>query len=190
MNIYLLKISLDLPPRRIRQPSKRQQGLDPVVPLTPAPPKITQQRQRQQLPKTPIHPNHPSSFTARQIQQSQNRTAARVLFTPLATQQLHPHFAPPPPPAAHLLDSPTPLQRHVSTNQLGSDVEDEVRAGLERLDLAQSGSQSSGSGSQSPRAGPHSKARKVPSKSKGGAQDVWTCYEKSENNRHRCLFCK
>jgi hypothetical protein len=182
-------MSLDLPPR-VRQPSKRQQGLDPVVPLTPAPPKITQQRQKQ-VPKTPTYP---SSFTSRRIQQSQNRTAARVLFTPLATQQLRPGFTPARTAAApaHLPDSPTPLQRRqqpVLSNQSGSDVEDEVRAGLEDLNLARSGSQSSGSGPQSPRAGPHSKARKVPSKSRS-AQDVWTCFEKLENNRHRCLFCK
>ena len=127
----------------------------------------------------------PSSFVSHQIQQSQNRLAARVLFPPNATQRQRQgvHFTPTP---AHQPESSTLLQR--PSNETDSDVEPEVRAGLERLDL--SNSSSSQSGSQSPRAGPHSKTRNIHSKPKGGAKDIWSFYEKSETNRHRCIFCK
>ena len=154
-----------------------------MVPLTPAPPPKT--KSRHQIPTTPVPPA-PSSFVSRQIQRSQNRfnqTAARVLFMPHAIR----HSAPQPP------DSPTPHPSHeqpvysLSDNMSGSEVENEIGTGLRRLDIAKS---SSSSGSQSPRAGPHSRARNIPFKPKGGAKDVWKFFEKSQSNRHICILCK
>jgi hypothetical protein len=153
-----------------------------VVPLTPAPPPKT--KTHPQIPTTPLPPA-PSSFVSRQIHKSQNRinqTAARVLFTPHAIR----HRAPQP------LYSPTPYSSNeqsvsLSDNPSGSDVEAEIGTGLKRLNLAPS---SSSSGSQSPRAGPHSKARIIPLKPKGGAADVWKFFEKSQSNRHICILCK
>ena len=63
-------------------------------------------------------------------------------------------------------------------------MEDEVRAGLEKLNLQPRSS----SGSQSPRAGPHSKLAKV-QRTKGGAKDVWHFYEKTGPERV-CILCK
>jgi len=124
------------------------------------------------------------SFASRQIQGSQKRTAATILFTPRARQHHHPHQVP----AHQQPPSPTPLQSSrpsLSSNSSpsGSELEDEVRIGLKRLDLK------SRSGSQSPRAGPHSKQPKITSRPKGGAKDVWTFYEKS-SMRHTCILCK
>ncbi|KAF8812618.1 hypothetical protein BYT27DRAFT_7182580, partial [Phlegmacium glaucopus] len=167
---------------RIRKPSKRQQGIDPLLPITPARPKAST--------RTIPVPVPPTSFASRQIQVSQNQVAATVLFTPHARQHRHTG----PVPAYHPPTTPTPLGApkpvtSLSSNSSPSDseVEDEVRIGLERLDLkSQSGSQS---GSQSPRAGPHSKQRKVTSRPRGGAKDVWIFFEKS-SDRHTCLLCK
>lgn len=184
-SIFFAHNSLDLP-TRVRKPSKRQQGLDPVVPLTPAPAPRT--KSRPQIPTTPLPPA-PSSFVSRQIHKSQNqfnRTAARVLFTPHAIR----HCAPQP------LDSPTPSNEQpvhsLSDNPSGSEVEAEIGTGLRRLDLAQL---SSSSGSQSPRAGLPTVLSKAPSRNislklKGGAADVWKFFEKSQSNRHICILCK
>jgi hypothetical protein len=183
--MFFAHTSLDLP-TRVRKPSKRQQGLNPVVPLTPAPAPKTKSHPQipPKTPTTPLPPA-PSSFVSHQIHKSQNRfnrTAARVLFTPHAIQ----HHAPQTP------DSPTPYSSNeqpvsLSDNPSGSEVEAEIGTGLKRLNLAPS---SSSSGSQSPRAGPHSKARIISSKPKGGAADVWKFFEKSESNRHICILCK
>src|SRR5271156_5371015 len=176
--MFFAHTSLDLP-TRVRKPSKRQQGLDPVVPLTPAPAPKTKSRPQipTEISTTPLPPPAPSSFVSRQIHKSQNqfnRTAARVLFTPHAIR----HRAPQP------LDSPTPYSSNeqpvLLSDNSGSEVEAEIETGLKRLNLAPS---SSSSGSQSPRAGPHSKARIIPLKPKGGAADVWKFFEKSQSNR-------
>ena len=84
--------------------------------------------------------------------------------------------------------SPTPQRTPTSPilpSPTGLDVEEDVRAGLERLDLEPRSS----SGSQSPRAGPHSKQAKIRAKSKGGAQDVWSFIEKTAQHR-TCILCK
>ena len=86
--------------------------------------------------------------------------------------------------------SPTPYQpARQSTllatgSPLGSDVEDEVRVGMERLELQSSSS----SGSGLPRAGPHSKQKNT-SRPRGGAKDVWSFFEKGLG-RHTCMLCK
>jgi len=126
------------------------------------------------------------SFASRQIQGSQKRTAATILFTPRARQHHHPHQVPAhqqPPSPTPLQSSRPPLSLSSNSSPSGSELEDEVRIGLKRLDLK------SRSGSQSPRAGPHSKQPKITSRPKGGAKDVWTFYEKS-SMRHTCILCK
>jgi hypothetical protein len=170
---YFIKNSLDIQ-GRVRKPSKRKEGIDPLLPITPARP--------------------PVSFASRRIQNSQNRAAAAVLFTP--RKQHHgpvPGPAsqyPPPSPTPQRAQSPLKSALALSSDN-SSDTEDEVRVELEKLDLhSQSGSQSR-SCSQSPRAGPHSTQRKAAKaqRSKGGANDVWKFFEKS-SGRHSCEFCK
>ena len=172
---------------RVRKPSQRQQGIDPLAPLTPAPPKQHrhQHQVQQQIPKTPV----PATFAFRQIQASQNKRAAAVLFTPCTPNQRGQV------PARQQHPSPTPYSAHspVQSNVLpvsgsGSNVEDNVRAGLERLNLQPNSS----SGSQSPCAGPHSRqprARPVQPKTKGKADDVWTFFEETGNKR-KCTLCQ
>jgi hypothetical protein len=63
-----------------------------------------------------------------------------------------------------------------------------VREGLRRLNLEPRSS----SGSQSPRAGRHSKQARVSPKAKGtgrGAKDVWTFFEQVANKRN-CILCQ
>jgi hypothetical protein len=174
--ISLIKISLDIQ-GRIRKPSKRKEGIDPLLPITPARPL--------------------ASFASRRIQGSQNRAAAAVLFTP-RKQHHGPVTGPanqyaPPSPTPHRAQSPLKTAFALSSNN-SSDTEEEVRIELEKLDLrSQSGSQSrsgssSRSGSQSPRAGPHSTQHKA-QRPKGGASDVWKFFEKS-SGRQTCIFCK
>lgn len=170
----LTKNSLDLQPEgRTRKPSKRKEGIDPLLPITPARP--------------------PVSFASRRIQGSQNRAAAAVLFTP--RKQHHgpvpgpANQYPPPSPTPQRVQTPMELNfTHTLSSNNSSDTEEEVRIELEKLDLhSQSGSQSR-SGSQSPRAGPHSTQRKA-QRPKGGANDVWKFFEKS-SARQTCAFCK
>lgn len=170
------------PQTRIRKPSKRLQAVDPLAPITPVPPRAKVQRK---VPETPM-----TKFAARRIRGSQNKKAARVLFTPRASQHgTGPDPANEPPP------SPTPLQAHqpqpFSTSSPGSSssqsgAEDRVRVRLERLNL-----QPQASGSQSPRAGPHSKPTKAPLKHrpKGGAKDVWQFFKK-EAGCNTCILCQ
>ena len=61
-----LKVALDLQ-SRIRKPSKRKEGVDPLLPITPARP-----------PRTIPVPVAPVSFSSRRIQGSQNRAAATI----------------------------------------------------------------------------------------------------------------
>lgn len=176
----LLKFALDLP-SRIRKPSKRKEGVDPLLPITPARP-----------PKTIPVPIAPVSFASRRIQGSQNRAAATILFTPRRSRANTGPFAanqyPPPSPTPQRAQSPLKSVLALPSNNSSSDTEDEMRMELEKLDLhSQSGSQSR-SGSQSPRAGPHSTQRRA-QRPKGGASDVWKFFEKS-SGRHTCVFCK
>ena len=176
------------PQGHIRKPFKRLQAVDPLAPITPVPLKTKVQRQQRGNPKTPVPMN---KFTTRQIQGSQNQTAARVLFTPRANQQ-HPrtgHI-----PASQPPPSPTPLRAHQplptsspDSSSSHSEAEDRLRVRLERLNLQPQ----SASGSQSPRAGPHSKPTRVPVKPKtrGGAKDVWHFFEK-ESECHTCILCR
>jgi hypothetical protein len=159
-------IYLEHPQGRIRKPSKRQQGLDPVIPLTPAPPK-TKARSQQQIPVTPLL----TSFASRQIQASRNQAAATVLFTPRTKHSFIPH---------HDSPSPTPFQEASQLISSSSEVEEEVRGGLERLELQ--------SDSQSP-VSPLAKHPKVKSRPKGGAKDVWNFFEKS-SEQNICIICK
>ena len=184
----LFKIDLDLP-GRIRKPSKRKEGADPLLPITPARP-----------PRTIPVPVAPVSFSSRRIQGSQNRAAATILFTPRSranTVKQHGPLPgnqfPPPSPTPQQGQSPLKSVLTLSSNN-SSDTEEEVRKELEKLDLqSQSGSQSrsgsrSRSSSHSPRAGPHSTQNRV-QRPKGGANDVWKFFEKSPE-RHTCVFCK
>ena len=166
----LIKISLDLQ-GCIWKPSKRKEGVDPLLPITPARP--------------------PVSFSSRRIQGSQNQAAAAVLFTP-RKQQHHgpaPNQYPPP--------SPTPQQPlTLSSNNSSSGTEDEVRIELEKLDLhSWTGSQSrSGSRSRSCSPSPHTRPHSTMTqhklqRPKGGANDVWKFFDKS-SERHTCVFCK
>jgi hypothetical protein len=165
----LIKISLDRQ-GRIRIPSKRKEGIDPLLPITPARP--------------------PGSFASRRIQDSPNRAAAAVLFTPRKHHGQFPGPAnqyPPPSPMPQRAQSPPKNALALSSNN-SSDTEEEVRIELEKLDLhSQSGSQSR-SGSQSPRTGPHSTQHKA-QRPKGGAKDVWKFFE-ILSARQTCLFCK
>ena len=177
--VILSEFIVDLPPR-IRKPSKRLQEIDPLAPITPARPKPT--RRQQPAPTTPVCPTgHPHvTFASRQIQSSQNRLAAAVLFTPHGNNRSG-HQAPQNQP----LSSPTP---HRSAQQpatgSGSDVEDGIRAEMRRLELGLSSSSDSGA----PRAGPHSKEKNL-SRPRGGAKDVWSFFEKGFG-RHTCILCK
>jgi hypothetical protein len=178
------------PQPRIRKPSKRLLEIDPLATITPARPKA-KGRQKDPAPVTPA-PLPPTSFASRQIQASQNRLAATVLFTPRR------HRGHPGSQQDQLPPSPTPYRAYQtpliptpsSSSSDTSDLEDEVRNGLQRLDLqpqSSSGSQSPAS----PRAGPHSKVKKVAPRPRGGAKDVWVFFEKPENShRHTCVLCK
>lgn len=184
---FPFKFSLDLQVQgRIWKPSKRKEGVDPLLPITPAKPAA----------KT-NPPPPPGPYASRRIQGSQNRAAAAVLFTPRKQQQgpvrVPANQYPPPSPTPQRVRSPLKTGFTLSSNSSSSDTEDDVRIELEKLDLqSRSGSRSgSGSPSQSPRqphAGPHSTQRKV-QRPKGGANDVWKFFEKSPG-RHTCVFCK
>ena len=133
----LLKIDLD--PGHVRKPSKRKEGVDPLLPITPA-----------RFPRTIPVPVAPVSFSSRCIQGSQNRAAATILFTPRShantTKQhrgpLPANQFPPLSPTPQRGQSPLKSVLALSSNN-NSDTEDEVRKELEKLDLqSQSGSQS------------------------------------------------
>jgi hypothetical protein len=167
-----------------------------LAPLTPAPPK-KRLHQRQQnpipVPKTPVPV--PGTFASRQIQGSNRRLAQRaaaVLFTPRTPHTpiiQHPRGQVPNQP------SPTPQPRPArslaqpsSFSGSSSDsTEDDVREGLERLNL-EPRSTGSDSRSQSPRAGRHSKQARVPPKGRN-AKDVWTFFEKA-GDRRSCILCR
>jgi len=171
------------PQTRIRKPSKRLLELDPLAPITPARPKA-KGRQKDPAPVTPaLLP--PTSFASRQIQASQNRLAATVLFTPRRGHPGSQQHQQPPSPTPYRFQPPL-ISAPPSLSSDASDLEDEVRAGLQRLDLQPHSS----SGSQSPDAGPHSKVKKAASKPRGGAKDVWEFFKKSETSqRHTCELC-
>lgn len=149
------------------------------------------------MTRKPPKPTHaPVSFASRQIQGSQNRAAAAFLFSPRTnTAKRGPvpatHY-PPPSPTPLRIQSPlkSVLALQSDNSSLGSDseTEDEVRIGLEKINLR---SQSSQSGSEAEsHAEVHSKQHRAP-KPRGGAQDVWKFFEKlSGSERHKCLFCK
>ena len=154
-----------------------------MAPLTPAPPKRQPRRQENPM-KTPV----PTAFVSRQIQGSQNRRAAAVLFTPCTPQTQNPRV--------RVLNQPSPtpqsiyppIQRQptvLSRSSSDSDIEADVREGLIRLNLEPRSS----SGSQSPRAGRHSKQARALPKAKGGAKDVWTFFEKVDN-KCNCILCQ
>ena len=125
--VYTLFFKKFLGPKsRFRQPSKCLQEIDPLAPLTPAPPK-TKQRKKP-VSKTPI-----PSFATHQIHGSQNQRAAAMLFTPHRQRmRAGPTSLPQQPP------SPTPQRGPTSPILLSStdsDVEEDVRDRLEKLDL-------------------------------------------------------
>ena len=179
-----LKVALDLQ-SRIRKPSKRKEGVDPLLPITPARP-----------PRTIPVPVAPVSFSSRRIQGSQNRAAATILFTPRSHATAKQHHGPPPanqfpPPSPTPQRAQSPLKSVLTLSNNSSDTEEEVRKELEKLDLhSQSGSRSrsGSSGSQSPRAGPHSIQHRA-QRPRGGANDVWKFFEK-KSGRAICIFCK
>ena len=94
--------------------------------------------------------------------------------------------SPSPTPTPHQT-TPTPVllpkSHSGSPSDSGSDLENEVRAGLKRLELQPQ----CGSRSQSPHAGPHSRQRAL--RPRGGAKDVWVFFEKV-SGWHPCLVCK
>lgn len=175
------------PQTRVRKPSKRLLEIDPLAPITPARPKA-KGRQQNPAPITPT-PLPPTSFASRRIQASQNQLAATVLFTPR-----HHHGHPgsrqqqqPPSPTPYRISQPPLIHAPSSPSSNASDLEDEVRAGLQKLDLQHESS----SGSQSSHAQPYSKVKKAAPRPRGGAKDVWAFFEKSESShRHTCAFCK
>ena len=160
-----------------------------MAPLIPAPPRKRQRPRQPNLPKTPVPTT--GTFASRQIQASRNRRAATVLFTP---RPRHTPYIQNPRGQLPNQPSPTPQSRTTSSpaqpffssiSGSSSDTEDDVtRVGLERLILEPSSS----SGSQSPRAGHHSKQARVPPKVKG-AEDVWTFFEEAGNERN-CILCQ
>ena len=134
------------PPTCICKPSKRLQEIDPHAPITPAWP--NPKRHQQPAPTTPVQPL--TSFASCQIQASQNCLAATVLFTPHGKKHHGRH------PVSHQPPSPTPHQPAqqpllVSANSQengppsgsGSDIEDEVGTGMQRLNLQSSSSSGS-----------------------------------------------
>ena len=129
---FPFKISLDLQ-GRIRKPSKRMEGVDPLLPITPARP-----------PKT-IPPPPPGPFASRRIKGSQNQAAAAVLFTP--HKQHHgpvpANQYPPPSPTPQRAQSPLKTGFTLSFDNSSSDTEEEVRIELEKLDLRSQSSNSS-----------------------------------------------
>ena len=182
INKYIFIFNLD-PKTRVRKPSQRQQGLDPLAPLTPAPPKKHQRQRPENPPKTPV----PTTFASRQ-------RAAAILFTPRTPHTPHirnPRSRVPHQPFSTLQSTHPQVQvanTILSNSSSDSDIEDNVRAGLARLNLEPRSS----SGSQSPRAGSHSKQARIPPKAKGKdreAKDVWTFFEKTDDKRH-CILCQ
>lgn len=185
-NPLFIHLDPSLPQGRIRKPSKRQLGTDTAAPLTPAPPPKARSR-LQNPPATP----QPGSFASRRIQESRKKTAATVLFTP-RTKQHQRHLSHSPTPGHQQPPSPCPFQASEETSQLAlsdSEVEEEVRAGLEKLDLQP---QSDDSAPDSPPSNhPKVKTAKTvkTARPKGGAKDVWNFYEKS-SDRNICIICK
>jgi len=173
-----------VPQTRVRKPSKRLQEVDPLAPLTPVPPRAKVQRKVPGKTKTQVPI---TKFAASQIQSSQNKTAARVLFTPRASQhRTHPNPADESPP------SPTPHRPQQfptsspDSSASESEAEDTARIRLERLNLQPRAAL----GSQSPRAGPHSKPTASSKyKPKGGAKDVWQFFKK-EPGCNICVICQ
>jgi hypothetical protein len=160
--------------------------VDPLAPLTPAQQPQPKAKGRPQHPQPTLKTPVPTTFASRQIQGSRNKLAATVLFTPRTKQCPVPTYQQSPSPTPYQPPSMSTLHPRPSSDS-GSDFEGEVRAGLKRLELQPR----PGSGSQSPRAGPHSRQR-MPTKalkSKGGAKDVWIFFEKV-SGRHACVFCK
>ena len=89
--------------------------------------------------------------------------------------------------------SPSPIP-HYSTSLLASDgssdsdsMEEELRAGIKKIDLTAMAHLDSGS--KSPHAGPYSKQHGKSLKPWGGAKDIWTFFEKSDA-RQSCILCR
>jgi len=183
---------------RTRTKSKRLLQIDPLEPLTPAPPKAKKKSHRQPQPKTPIVV--PSTFATRQVQNSQNRRAATVLYTPRThrTGGAQPQQPQSPTPQSIHLETHSTLQpasqsilheTSAGTGDLSdsdSELEQSIGDALQALNLSRS---SSGSSSpHAPRAGRHSKhQKKVALKPRGGAKDVWSFYEKKTWTAGLCV---
>lgn len=164
-----------------------------MAPLTPARPKKGgKQTANSNIPAT-------NTFASRQIQGSPNKRAATVLFTPCQQHTAHLSFQTQSSPTQHAV----PASHLVHVMQPSeSGVEGKVAAELEALNLqphssgspfssafqSHSGSKSR-SGSHSPRAGPHSKQKRVILRPKAGAKDIWTFFQKS-HSQHTCLLCQ
>ena len=172
-----------------------------MAPITPARPKAGKSHPQPQ-PQTPIAA--PSTFAARQIENSQNRRAATLLFTPGSKRRTRPGKAPapqqPPSPTPQPIQPPTHSTlrtfsqstlhdpAHAGTgdpSDSDSEQEGSVEAALQALDIQSRSS----SGASSPRAGRHSTHRTVPLKPRGGAKDVWTFYKKTRG-RQVCSLCE
>jgi hypothetical protein len=188
------------PAHRPRKPSKRSQQIDPLLPLTPARPKHKPRGVRVPAQASEAQPTTPPgrTFAAEQIHGSKNRQAASVLFTPRSKQpslagrtprskqptgrtpacQPHPASQRRP----HRQSSPTPHSNIPDSDSLSE--EEELRAGLTRLDL----SSRSSSGSPSPQTNPRREAPKAPAKRKS-AKDVRTFFTLVDGIQ-ACEFCK
>ena len=172
--------------------------IDPLAPITPARPKAGKSSSQPQ-PKTPIAA--PSTFATRQVENSQNRRAATVLFTPHTrhrTGKAPPQQPPSPTPQSNQPPTHSTLHpftqstshdtAHAGTGDLSDSDSEEgsVEAALRALDVHSRSS----SGSSFPCAGRHSMHRKkVPLKPRGGAKDVWTFYKKTLG-RQVCSLCE
>jgi hypothetical protein len=170
--------------------------VDPLEPITPARPK----KGKSHPPLKPT-PAVPPTFATQQVQNSQNRRAATVLFTPRpkpsGNEPLARERQPSPtpqsiqPPVHSSLDPASEFVPHdISSAGTGNDSSDDsepLETVIQALDIH---SHSHRSSSGSPRAGPHSTQRKKTHfKPRGGAKDVWSFYERSLG-RQICKLCQ
>ena len=128
----LLNFALDFQ-SCICKPSKQQQGVDPLLSITPAQPKVPKK-----IPVLP--PPDTLSFASHWIQGSQNPAAAAILFTSHAkhhTPVTAHHYMSPTPPQADSFILPTG-----NSSNNSSDTKDDVRIGLQKLNLHSQSTQS------------------------------------------------
>ena len=129
-----------------------------MVPLTPARPKPTKKTSKVSKPQTkqpnPPPPPPPSAFATYQLQASNNRCSAAVLFTPhrqcTSVIQHGAHLQQSSPTlrlGSHALHPVPQLRTRLS--QSSSEEEEEIEVGLQRLDLGSRPSSDTSSDSQS-----------------------------------------